>query len=140
MSGVVVVLLLLVVAVLAKLLTRLPRFTVPELIPKETEGQGDSDRGGVITPTRGYADLEPNGEDRHVRQMAIARRTAAMLHRGEPLLGWITVVAAIGFLSLASPTGCRWVVERIPLDTRVGIREAAINVLRPPPLRPLLLS
>lgn len=129
LSGVVVVLLLLVVAVLAKLLTRLPRFTVPELIPKETEDHEDSNRGGVITPTAGYADLEPNGEDRHVRQMAIARRTAAMLHRGEPLLGWITVLAAIGFLTLASPTGYRWVVESIPLDTRIGIREAAINVL-----------
>lgn len=130
LSVIVLAMLVLLAIVFLKLLTRLPRYTRPALIPRETEGARE-ERSGEVIPKADYPELEPKSWDRAIRQVAIARRTAALLHRGEPLLGWIAALSAIGFLTLVSPVGYDWIRDNLVSHepTRVGIREASVSVL-----------
>lgn len=98
------VVLLLLVAVGWNLL-RFVRYSLPTLAWKDpaadTEGPID-ERGGLMTPDRGtYAPRLRNPEP-EVRRRVGVRRSSHLLHRGEPLFGWLAVFAAIGFFSLSS--------------------------------------
>lgn len=95
---------LLIAVSAARILPRLVRFTLPALAWKGTAPEDERDaesRGGVGEPDDGYppALVDP---DERVRIRAVARRSAHLLHRGEPLFGWIAVFAALGFFSLSS--------------------------------------
>jgi hypothetical protein len=67
----------------------------------DTEGPVDA-LGGLLTPDlRTYAPRLKN-LDPEVRRRVTVRRSSHLLHRGEPLFGWLAVFAAIGFFSLSS--------------------------------------
>ena len=100
-------LLLLLLAVVAWNLRRFLWFSLPPLIgegPDDDDGRSAEERGGIES-----ADLDPETyaprlryPDGQVRRRVSVRRSSHMLHRGEPLFGWLAVFAAVGFFSLSS--------------------------------------
>jgi hypothetical protein len=98
-------LLLLIVVAVGWNLIRFVRFSMPPLEWKDekadTEGPIDA-LGGLETPDLStYAPRVKNMEP-EIRRRVSVRRSSHLLHRGEPLFGWLAVFAAIGFFSLSS--------------------------------------
>ncbi|BDZ66282.1 hypothetical protein [Agromyces mangrovi Wang et al. 2018] len=79
-------------------LVRLPRFSVPLLVPGADEGE----LGGTTSPGSGYPGHESASATGRARQAALARRHAQLAHRGEPAIGWIAAFAAVGFLVMGA--------------------------------------
>lgn len=98
-----VLMILLVLAAVAANLLRFVRFSLPSLDPVDDYAVADIDYGGVDQPDRTYPPRVrfPEGQ---TRRRVMVRRSSHMLHRGEPLFGWLAVFAGVGFLSLASTT------------------------------------
>ncbi|MCD2443120.1 hypothetical protein LQ757_12625 [Agromyces sp. SYSU K20354] len=97
-----VLMIVLIIVAVAANLTRFIVFSLPNLMPDDdyTDPAGV---GGILTPEVKYPSrlAYPQGQ---LRRRAVVRRSSHMLHRGEPLFGWLAVVAGVGFLSLASTT------------------------------------
>lgn len=132
-----VLMLLLVLAAVSTNLLRYFRFSLPRLRWKRWQDDDEGtveDRGGVlaadISPTTYAPRLKyPRGQ---MRRRVAVRRSSHMLHRGEPLFGWLAVFAAVGFFSLSSAAVFEWVKERVG-DLGEGlptnIRAASTTVL-----------
>ena len=102
LTAIVVLMLFLVLAALTWHLIRLVALTLPSLRRADEDERDAIELGGVVTPGRwAYPSYLRNLEGRRRRRVAV-RRSSHLLHRGEALFGWLTVFAAIGFLSLAS--------------------------------------
>jgi len=117
-------------AVSANLL-RFIRFSLPMLTPHD-DYQDPEKVGGVDEPDSKYPHRVkfPEGT---VRRRSIVRRSSHMLHRGEPLFGWLAVFAAVGFLSLSSTTVFNEVKEWVSklgegLTTDIRVASTAILV------------
>lgn len=130
-----VLMLALVLLALAANLVRFVRFTLPALAWKQV---GDDDegtvaeRGGLRTPDPStYAPRLMYPEPR-TRRRVLVRRSSHLLHRGEPLFGWLAVFAALGFLGLSSAVvfeTLRDAVERLSPGLPAGIRATSTAVL-----------
>lgn len=108
--------LLLVLAALATNLTRYVRFSLPRLLatPPDDDERTATKVGGVEKPDpddpETYA-LRLKYPNPPVRRRVAVRRSSHMLHRGEPLFGWLAMFAGVGFFSLPVLVGIG------PLDT-----------------------
>lgn len=132
LTAVAVLMVLLVLVVLGWNLIRLVAFTLPSLRPAAKDERSLDELAGVEEPGRyGYPRRLLDLEGRKRRRVA-RRRGSHLLHRGEPLFGWLAVFAAIGFFGLSSAevfeTLREWAADRddaLP----AGIRIASSAVL-----------
>ncbi|WP_400999333.1 hypothetical protein [Agromyces sp. GXQ0307] len=141
LTAIAVLMIVLIVAALLVNMVRFVRFSLPALA-WSTPSDGDDERasaeerGGLVTPDpTTYAPRYAVPEARNRRRLTV-RRSSHLLHRGEPLFGWLAVFAAIGFLSLSSAVvyeGLRagavsWFGENAPAGIRAGSTAVLVAV------------
>lgn len=132
--GVVVAIIVVLIIAAVLVLSKLVKFTLPELKWKggEPDDEGDAESGGGVTaPDADYPALLEDPEER-VRIRALARRSSHLLHRGEPLFAWIAVFAALGFLVLSSSIvfdSAKLLLESSAPGLPAGLRTTATSVL-----------
>lgn len=130
-----VIVLLMLVVILAALLGNLLRFvsfTLPALrIPARDEVELEQ-LGGLDSPNPATYAPPLSGLTGAIRRRVGIRRTSHLLHRGEPLFGWLAVFCALGFLSMSSgiifDTVKAFLEEEWP-GLPAGIRVASTGVL-----------
>ncbi|WP_353828173.1 hypothetical protein [Agromyces sp. SYSU T0242] len=123
LTVIVVLMIIVLLAAVGWNFRRFVRFSLPPLeqgrgssaAPVRTGDTGSDDEvqsatrlGGVVVPDpEEYPErlAHPTGR---VRRRAEVRRSSQLLHRGEPLFGWLAVLAAVGFLSLSSAAVYEW--------------------------------
>ncbi|MGR0318146.1 hypothetical protein [Agromyces sp. ZXT2-3] len=132
--------LLMVVLILTALVVNMLKFVRFSLPPSAWSKPSDDDdeqkpadeRGGLETPDPAtYAPRLTVPDARNRRRLTV-RRSSHLLHRGEPLFGWLAVLAAIGFMTLSSAVvfeGLRAVAARFGEDVPANIRTASTAVL-----------
>jgi hypothetical protein len=108
LTAIAALMLLLVLVALATNLTRFVRFSLPPLAGRDDEQPDARKLGGVEKPDDEYpAKYAPRltYPNPPVRRRVAVRRSSHLLHRGEPLFGWLAVFAAVGFFSLSVVVG-----------------------------------
>jgi hypothetical protein len=120
-------LLIVIIAAVGWNLIRFVSYSLPALLwgrrATDTEGPADG-RGGLLIPDRRTYTPRLRGLEPTVRRRVTVRRSSHLLHRGEPLFGWLAVFAAIGFFSLSSA----FVYEQVKaLAVMAGVQPAAIR-------------
>ena len=110
-------------------LVRFATYLLPSLDVGGGESDADRNVAGVSAPTPPPYPGRAKGLEGRERKIVAARRASSLLHRGEPMFGWLTAFAAVALLAIASPTLGNWVHGAIPDDVEVGIQSAASTVL-----------
>ncbi|KRE23031.1 hypothetical protein [Agromyces sp. Soil535] len=108
LTSITALMLVLVLLALGAALMRFIRFSLPLLVWKrpEDDDEGPTEtRGGLETPDpKTYAPRLTYPKP-PVRRRVAVRRSSHLLHRGEPLFGWLAVFAAVGFFILSVVVG-----------------------------------
>lgn len=135
LTAVAALMVLLVLVVLGWNLIRLVAFTLPSLNPAKEDELPVEKLAGVEEPGRyGYPRRLLDLEGRNRRRVA-RRRGSHLLHRGEPLFGWLAVFAAIGFFGLSSAeifeVARDWAADRddgLPAGIRIASNAVLVAV------------
>jgi hypothetical protein len=97
--------LLMVILVLVAMtwnLVRLVSFTIPQLRRAAADERDFEQLAGIEHPgLHAYPPRMADTDPRRRRRVTV-RRSSHLMHRGEPIFGWLAVFAAIGFLSLSA--------------------------------------
>lgn len=120
--------LLMVVLVLLAMgwnLVRLVIFTLPKLRRPAADESDLTMLAGIEEPCLGAYPGKLVDTDPRKRRRVTVRRSSHLLHRGEPLFGWLAVLAAIGFLSLSST-----VVFETARDSVASVSNALPSAIR----------
>ena len=102
LTGIVLLMVLLILAAMVWNLIRFVSFTLPALRLPGIDELDNEKLGGVDSPDPATYAPRLDGLAGGVRRRVGVRRNSHLLHRGEPLFGWLAAFCAIGFLSLSS--------------------------------------
>lgn len=134
LTAIAILMVVLVLLALGANLIRFVRFTLPELVWRRTaddEGTVD-ERGGLTSPDPStYAPRLTYPAPRTRRRLTV-RRSSHLLHRGEPLFGWLAVFVVLGFFGLSSAVvfeTLRRAIEDAYPGLPAGIRAGSTAVL-----------
>jgi hypothetical protein len=132
LTAITLVMVILVLVAMAWNLILLVSFTLPKL-RRPADDESDFDQlAGVENPGVNKYPARLADTDVRRRRRVTVRRSSHLMHRGEPLFGWLAVLAAVGFLSLSSALvfdTVRDLVEQISPVLPDAIRIASNAVL-----------
>lgn len=132
LTAIVLLMILLVLAAVAWNLIRFVSYTLPSLRLPALDEVDTGQLAGLDSPNPATYAPRLDGLAGGVRRRVGVRRTSHLLHRGEPLFGWLAVFCAIGFLSLSSGVifdTVREFLEEAAPGLPAGIRAASTGVL-----------
>jgi hypothetical protein len=126
LTAIVILMILLVLAALIRNLVRFVSYTLPKLRMPDYDEVDNAKLAGVDTPNPATYAPRLDGLSGGIRRRVGIRRSSHLMHRGEPLFGWLAAFCAVGFLSLSS--GIIFDTVRDFLDEAAPGLPAAIRV------------
>ncbi|HEX6955267.1 MAG TPA: hypothetical protein VF156_10360 [Agromyces sp.] len=126
LTAIVVLMILLILAALVRNLVRFVGYTLPKLRMPDSDEVDTAKLAGVDTPNPATYAPRLDGLSGGIRRRVGIRRSSHLMHRGEPLFGWLAAFCAVGFLSLSS--GIIFDTVRDFLDAEAPGLPAAIRV------------
>jgi hypothetical protein len=129
LTATVIATLLVIVSALARNLVTFALYLLPSLDVGGGDGDPDRNVAGVSQPTPPPYPLRARQLEGRERKIVAARRSSSLLHRGEPLFGWLAGFAAVALLAIVSPTLGDAIRGATPDPVEGGIQSAASMVL-----------
>ncbi|MGR2753406.1 hypothetical protein [Agromyces arachidis] len=126
LTAIVLLMILLVLAALIRNVIRFVGFTLPTLRLPDRDEVDNAKLAGVDRPNPATYAPRLDGLAGGIRRRVGIRRGSHLMHRGEPLFGWLAGFCAIGFLSLSS--GIIFDTVRDALDDAAPGLPSAIRV------------